>query len=125
MEPTAVFSAQAEVFPKYIKDLSPTKRFLRASGGVSEYDQQQADDCEFSPRKRRCFYETEEQIISDIVFSAQAEVFLESTQRERRFQRFLRASGGVSLSSKLTHTVGMFSPRKRRCFLQDSLYWCD
>ncbi len=51
-----VFSAQAEVFPS-THHLSPAKkRFLRASGGVSESADPLRGVPQFSPRKRRCFY---------------------------------------------------------------------
>ena len=52
----------------------------------------------FSPRKRRCFSVNDGVGVFLVVFSAQAEVFLEKKEVEEVKDGFLRVSGGVSSS---------------------------
>ena len=73
-----VFSAQAEVFPTSIATGDGSFCFLRASGGVSYRHRRNIRLCWFSPRKRRCFYFLPHFPHIIPVFSAQAEVFLQS-----------------------------------------------
>ena len=70
----------------------------------------------FSPRKRRCFCYALDSRAVDLVFSAQAEVFLFIALVASARYSFLRASGGVSGSGAIVGERGGFSPRKRRCF---------
>ena len=111
-----VFSAQAEVFPlsRVIRRFS--RCFLRASGGVSKVYSAIRVSLEFSPRKRRCFYPRRVLGLHQVVFSAQAEVFLYSTDIVAFIYSFLRASGGVSEKGLDKVANAVFSPRKRRCF---------
>ena len=113
----SVFSAQAEVFLFVTLFAVNSVRFLRASGGVSKLNLSRLDFSPFSPRKRRCFYRIGCFLDTDIVFSAQAEVFPINGNRAKERVRFLRASGGVSRLFVLPRIVMKFSPRKRRCFL--------
>ena len=52
----------------------------------------------------------------EIVFSAQAEVFLILIPSRLKCVSFLRASGGVSAAQVMKDAEQTFSPRKRRCF---------
>ncbi len=70
-----VFSAQAEVFLLARPQDSGGRGFLRASGGVSRNSSAFSGPSPFSPRKRRCFYESIKRENERLVFSAQAEVF--------------------------------------------------
>ena len=70
----------------------------------------------FSPRKRRCFFVLENSALFEKVFSAQAEVFPILDIGLKKMERFLRASGGVSIALLPIWMVIAFSPRKRRCF---------
>ncbi len=112
----AVFSAQAEVFPRRSDPLRILSGFLRASGGVSGSRAGACSNGPFSPRKRRCFRPPGKEIRESSVFSAQAEVFLLSITYDGTSWRFLRASGGVSLEEVGSKLYSQFSPRKRRCF---------
>ena len=111
-----VFSAQAEVFLLMKSVMMMALCFLRASGGVSTYFHIIILKKEFSPRKRRCFPPTLLDQVSGGVFSAQAEVFLNSNLTYHLFLSFLRASGGVSFFLPRVLKKKSFSPRKRRCF---------
>ena len=71
---------------------------------------------QFSPRKRRCFLAVFVGMHDTVVFSAQAEVFLEPSEPYKAGVCFLRASGGVSLLPDNAFKWAAFSPRKRRCF---------
>ncbi len=55
-------------------------------------------------------------LTSTLVFSAQAEVFLDVAKIYEDGKRFLRASGGVSTNGSRLEFLHTFSPRKRRCF---------
>ena len=112
----AVFSAQAEVFLAYGPDITASKSFLRASGGVSTLGMIPFALHSFSPRKRRCFQRLVHHHPVTIVFSAQAEVFLRLKICVFMVFRFLRASGGVSCALQAHGLQYGFSPRKRRCF---------
>ena len=112
-----VFSAQAEVF--LVGESKPESNigFLRASGGVSTLVAMHKHHVVFSPRKRRCFFGSSTLAAMKAVFSAQAEVFLWHPLQLDCCQGFLRASGGVSVPFTPARVEGVFSPRKRRCFL--------
>ncbi len=97
--------------------INRTKRFLRASGGVSRSARKGACAYPFSPRKRRCFQGRQGDGGREGVFSAQAEVFLLLVVASDDKTRFLRASGGVSMVDVDVFKAGLFSPRKRRCFV--------
>ncbi len=90
--------------------------FLRASGGVSAVLHLFITDYKFSPRKRRCFYGKRNRNYKRRVFSAQAEVFPTPFSLSVAGERFLRASGGVSIRDSRRSVSKRFSPRKRRCF---------
>ena len=111
-----VFSAQAEVFPDEKCELRQSQRFLRASGGVSPAFFNESTSDGFSPRKRRCFLALVHLSACRLVFSAQAEVFLQSPNIKIQHHSFLRASGGVSKNRVYFVRNHKFSPRKRRCF---------
>ena len=120
-----VFSAQAEVFLYGSKISGFMVRFLRASGGVSKVLKRGRPKQLFSPRKRRCFFSCWRPWLGWSVFSAQAEVFLIKNTSVVFQQRFLRASGGVSLLSARLLRMAWFSPRKRRCFYHSVLAMCS
>ena len=111
-----VFSAQAEVFPIVSLSAGAACGFLRASGGVSSRPSSSSQSPEFSPRKRRCFPLCYMPYSTLFVFSAQAEVFLFLDTLDDHNFSFLRASGGVSISTVRSSRRTRFSPRKRRCF---------
>ncbi|SHL43469.1 hypothetical protein SAMN05720762_10690 [Fibrobacter sp. UWH4] len=94
--------------------------FLRASGGVSGAWVHFLQGKRFSPRKRRCFWATYGSKRPTFVFSAQAEVFLPQAMIDLLLVGFLRASGGVSKIPTKGIEDKRFSPRKRRCFLNES-----
>ena len=111
-----VFSAYAEVFLRPRIAANERKSFLRVRGGVSRQDDAQVVKRQFSPRTRRCFSIAVNLQPQILVFSAYAEVFLQTATAISTLKGFLRVRGGVSLLDRLFVCNDVFSPRTRRCF---------
>ena len=111
-----LFSAHAEVFPRWKISGWACSTLLRARGGISSMAVNINNAFVSSPRTRRYFQHgcKHQQCIR--LFSAHAEVFPAAIASVACCWALLRARGGISLSRSSSSYSSFSSPRTRRYF---------
>ena len=95
---------------------SSGERLPRAGGGVSYKGEDMTITNASSPRRRGCFRTDLSPVYLEIVFPAQAGVFLIIGDRVPPIYCLPRAGGGVSIVSSKQSVSLASSPRRRGCF---------
>ena len=114
--PGFLFSAHAEVFPRFMSWRRRSLTLLRARGGISIEEGDHRGSRGSSPRTRRYFRLLRPPQGDRFLFSAHAEVFPRPSVCCRSSGPLLRARGGISKPGVLSYTSPNSSPRTRRYF---------
>ena len=112
---SAVFPAQAGVFPTGTTAGRGSCSIPRASGGVPELTAPADSPEPYSPRKRGCSFPCKKFLSKKLVFPAQAGVFRGQAPCSWRICSIPRASGGVPASGYIIDQLLQYSPHKRGC----------
>ena len=110
-----VFSARAEVFPRFRPSRPRSSGLLRTRGGVPQAETQATLALLSSPHARRCSQLVPSPRVVGVVFSARAEVFPSWASSGRPGTGLLRTRGGVPMSSDSHPYETRSSPHARRC----------
>ena len=111
-----LFSAHAEVFPRFMSIPVPNGSLLRTRGGISLGSALIAMVSASSPHTRRYFLVWDGSTAWHALFSAHAEVFPANAPYDDSYPPVLRTRGGISWSvTPVAHRRGS-SPHTRRYF---------
>ena len=116
-----LFSAHAEVFPKYSHQQTILFTLLRTRGGISPADFITLRKVNSSPHTRRYFRRLHRELVKADLFSAHAEVFPALFRGVATSRALLRTRGGISAMVTEWHGDKCSSPHTRRYF--PAVYW--